>query len=199
MPSPIPSDLSSQTRRDFLQHAGAVASAGWLAVVWPSVLSTATYARQARMNGAPLSVLTKAEAATLDAVAAQIIPSGDGLPGAREAGVVHFMDRALETFMAPALESVRSGLTEFENGIRTVNPGVESFADLSVDVQTDMMALMVEMPLFGTICFLTLAGMFAHPSYGGNRNRAGWQMIGFDDRHVWQPPFGYYDEQEGRD
>ncbi len=41
--------------------------------------------------------------------------------------------------------------------------------------------------------------MFALPSYGGNRDKAGWHLIGFDDRHFWQPPFGYYDEHEGRD
>jgi hypothetical protein len=35
--------------------------------------------------------------------------------------------------------------------------------------------------------------MFAMPSWGGNRERAGWALLGFDNRHAWQPPFGYYD------
>jgi hypothetical protein len=35
--------------------------------------------------------------------------------------------------------------------------------------------------------------MFAMPVRGGNRDKAGWALIGFVDRHVWQPPFGYYD------
>jgi hypothetical protein len=36
--------------------------------------------------------------------------------------------------------------------------------------------------------------MFAMPSYGGNRDKLGWALIGFQDRHSWQPPFGYYDK-----
>jgi hypothetical protein len=35
--------------------------------------------------------------------------------------------------------------------------------------------------------------MFALPGYGGNRDAAGWKLIGFEDRHVFQPPFGHYD------
>jgi hypothetical protein len=36
--------------------------------------------------------------------------------------------------------------------------------------------------------------MFALPSWGGNRNEAGWKLIGFEDAHVFRPPFGYYDD-----
>jgi hypothetical protein len=25
----------------------------------------------------------------------------------------------------------------------------------------------------------------------------GWKLLGFDHRHVWAPPFGYYDAQAG--
>ncbi len=37
-------------------------------------------------------------------------------------------------------------------------------------------------------------GFLANPSWGGNREGAGWKAIGFEDRHVFQPPFGYYDD-----
>ena len=43
---------------------------------------------------------------------------------------------------------------------------------------------------------LTQAGMFALPEYGGNRDHKGWELIGFEHQHVWQPPFGYYDGPE---
>jgi hypothetical protein len=36
-------------------------------------------------------------------------------------------------------------------------------------------------------------GLLALPSYGGNAGKAGWKLVGFDDRHVWEPPFGHYD------
>ena len=46
---------------------------------------------------------------------------------------------------------------------------------------------------FQTIRFFTIAGTFANPSWGGNRDRIGWQILGFEDRFTWQPPFGDYD------
>jgi hypothetical protein len=35
--------------------------------------------------------------------------------------------------------------------------------------------------------------MFSLPSYGGNRDGVGWKLIGFEDSHVFYPPFGHYD------
>jgi hypothetical protein len=35
--------------------------------------------------------------------------------------------------------------------------------------------------------------MFSLPAYGGNRDGVGWKLIGFEDEHVFHPPFGYYD------
>jgi hypothetical protein len=29
--------------------------------------------------------------------------------------------------------------------------------------------------------------------HGGNHNKAGWKLIGFDDSLNHKPPFGYYD------
>ena len=41
--------------------------------------------------------------------------------------------------------------------------------------------------------YLTLAGMFSLPEHGGNRDQIGWRLLGFENRHAWQPPFGFYD------
>ena len=54
-------------------------------------------------------------------------------------------------------------------------------------------------PFFAFLQFLTPLGFFAHPSYRGNRDRLGWQLIGFEHRHAWLPPFGFYDAQVGQD
>ena len=48
-------------------------------------------------------------------------------------------------------------------------------------------------PFFETTRLLTLLGMFSMPAHGGNRNGVGWKLIGFEDRHAFQAPFGYYD------
>ena len=45
----------------------------------------------------------------------------------------------------------------------------------------------------GGFWFPTMSGMFANPSYGGNDNKVGWKLVGFDDKFSWQAPFGYYD------
>ena len=49
-------------------------------------------------------------------------------------------------------------------------------------------------PFFGEMRFLTVLGLLANPSYGGNAGKAGWNLVGFVDRHVWESPYGYYDE-----
>jgi hypothetical protein len=42
---------------------------------------------------------------------------------------------------------------------------------------------------------MVVFGAFAAPARGGNRDKAGWAMLGYDDRMAWQPPFGFYDAQ----
>ena len=46
---------------------------------------------------------------------------------------------------------------------------------------------------FDLVRSLTVLGMFSSPKYGGNFAGAGWRLLGFEDRHVYAPPFGYYD------
>jgi len=36
-------------------------------------------------------------------------------------------------------------------------------------------------------------GFLASPAWGGNRDKVGWKLIGFEDAGAFQPPFGYYD------
>ena len=48
---------------------------------------------------------------------------------------------------------------------------------------------------FGMIKGLSVAGMFAMPSRGGNRNKAGWKLIGFKDQFSWKAPYGWYDAE----
>jgi len=63
---------------------------------WPGILAAAEHAHQAANAKTPVKfqVLTAAQAKDVEAIAAQIVPS-DELPGAREAGVVYFIDQAL--------------------------------------------------------------------------------------------------------
>ena len=183
-----------QSRRAFLGTSGSVIGGSWIALNLPAILATADFACTAQSEGADFIVLTAFDATELEAIAAQIIPTDD-TPGAREAGVIYFIDRALNTFGADNLEPIREGLQDFESSVREEHPGVEAFSALSDNQQIQALRAIEETDFFGAVRTLTIAGMFAHPSYGGNRDKVGWQLLQFDDRHAWQPPFGYYDAQ----
>lgn len=148
-----------------------------------------------RWSGGPtLSFLSAAEAADVDAVAAQIIPSDD-TPGAREAGVVFFIDRALATFLSQLASDYRVALRAFQAAFRDRHSGVASFASLPSERQVEYLETVDQTPFFEMTRLLTQLGMFSLPGYGGNRDSAGWRLIGFEDRHFFQPPFGYYDRE----
>lgn len=159
----------------------------------PVVLATAGVACKSREEGSAFTVLTVSEASDFEAIAAQIIPSGD-TPGATEAGVIYFIDAALADFRSEALEPMRLGLEELRAEILNTFQA-ESFASLDHDEQIAVLKGIENTSFFGTIRFLTVAGMFSNPSYGGNRDEVGWKLIGFEGAHPWQPPFGYYDAE----
>lgn len=179
------------SRRGFLKSAATAAGASWLATSWPAVLVAAQQAGAARDAGAPFEVLTPEQGADLAAIAAQIIPS-DELPGATEAGVVYFMDAALRAFMAGAADDVRKGLAALNRKAAAAQAAAR-FAALPADAQLRLLKEEESSPFFGTVRFMTIAGMFSMPSYGGNKDHLGWKMLGFEHRHVWVPPFGSYD------
>jgi gluconate 2-dehydrogenase gamma chain len=128
----------------------------------------------------------------LKQIAAQIIPS-DATPGAREAGVVFFIDRALATFFAHIAQRFRSQLSEFHHDCRARYAEVESFASLPNDRQHEWLSSVEHSPFFRSMRQLTLLWMFTMQAYGGNRDDKCWQLLGFEDQHIFAPPFGYYD------
>ena len=180
------------SRRAFLSTSGTVLGGTWLAWSLPAILATADFACQAHQDGAPFEALSAVEATELEAIAAQIFPSDD-TPGAREAGVIYFIDRALHTFRADDHAPLREGLDELAAHVQATYPGTAAFSALPHAQQIEALHTIEETDFFETVRAMTIAGMFGHPSYGGNRDKIGWQLLGFDDRHVWQPPFGYYD------
>ena len=184
--------MTPQTdRRMFLKLAGASLGAGWLAARWPEVLAAGDAAATARTADRGYATLDREAAADLAAIAECIIPSGE-TPGAREAGVVWFMDAALGGFMAGARAPVLEGLASLRR--RGADAGIPGgFAALERSRQIELLNAVEGEPFFETLRFMTIAGMFAMPAYGGNRGHVGWAMIGLEHAHGWQPPFGHYD------
>jgi gluconate 2-dehydrogenase gamma chain len=187
------SDL--QNRRTFLRAAMA-AGAAWAAVDLLQVEEALAWAsEQATKEYASLSALTREQAEVLDAVTARILPSVDGRPGAHEAGAVYFIDRALASFNAVQKKLYVDGIADLNRRAAGRWKGTASFAALTAAQQDGLLREIDKSSFFGAVRFDTIVGTFALPTRGGNRNYAGWHMLGFDHQPVFQPPFGYYDAE----
>jgi len=185
------------SRREFLALLGSATGAAWLAAVWPAALADAAHAQQAAARGqAPqYRTLTTRQAADFGAFADRIIPPDD-TPGAKDAGVVHFIDHMLTTIGADRKPDFEKALVDLARTTRRRVPRGGTFASLDAMQQDGVMRAMESSPAFATLRDATLAGYLSHPSYGGNRNGVAWKAIGFEDRMTWQPPFGYYDRPD---
>jgi gluconate 2-dehydrogenase gamma chain len=187
-------DTLTLSRRSLL-HAIAAAMAGAAVPFgWTEIAEAASHLHEAAQAGGngKISFLSAAEAADVEAITAQIIPTDDS-PGAREAGVVNFIDRALATFLSQLAADYRAQLAAFQAAFRERHPSVASFSSLDSRRQIEYLKEVDRTPFFATTRLLALLGMFSLPTYGGNRDGAGWKLIGFEDAHVFRPPFGYYD------
>jgi hypothetical protein len=189
--------FSSFSRRKFLAGSGSMAAlvgSPLLRAGMPGLVALSASACTARDKAAQFEVLTAPEARELEAIAARILPTTD-TPGAREAGVIWFMDMSFGSIMKEGLDRVRTGLVDFQSGIPDAFPGAALFSDLDEGDQDRYLQTQQETGFFGTVRFLTLAGFFGMSSYGGNRDNVGWKLLGLDGQHAWQPPFGHYDAE----
>lgn len=182
------------SRRAFLAAScGAFASA-WLAADPDELRASLAHAARACQAAHPPAweFFTPDQAADVDAIAAQIIPTDD-LPGAREAGAVYFTDHSLATWAQNQREAVSRGLDDLNRQANHRWPGAGRFAVLSSERQIELLHAVEQTPFFQMMRFDTIAATFANPSWGGNRDKVGWRILGFEDRFAWQPPFGEYD------
>jgi gluconate 2-dehydrogenase gamma chain len=185
--------MDVQSRRAFLRAALA-AGAAWAATdLAPVEAALTAAARQTAAGGDAFTALSPSQAAVVAAMAARIIPSVDGRPGAREAGAIHFIDKALATFNQKQRSVYADGVKDLERRAATLGSPVVRFADLPVAAQDDVLRQIEHTPFFQMVRFDTIVGTFGSPVWGGNRDHAGWQMLGFTHQPAFQPPFGYYD------
>jgi gluconate 2-dehydrogenase gamma chain len=181
-------------RRTFLISGLRGGGAAWITLHWPAVMTAAEHAARARQSVTPpqLEVLTAEQAAEVDAVASRIIP-GDDSPGAREAGVIYFIDRALSTFSSASRDDYQQGLPVFEAKTREMFPTLERFSQATPEQQDAVLKALEGQPIFELIRTHTIMGFLADPRRGGNRDELGWKLIGFDSSPAFTPPFGHYD------
>jgi gluconate 2-dehydrogenase gamma chain len=203
--------INELSRRRFLSQAGIGVSAAWVSAHWPEMVSAATHAHQAVQSSAAykFEFFTPAEAREIDALSARIIPTDD-TPGAREAGVVYFIDRALVTFGSGDQQKYRDGLVELHSAVREKFPGAEKFSALTPEQQDEVLHTMEAnqtekaprrrrvnsgQTFLDALRVATISGFLIDPEAGvGNRDGVGWKVIGREPAHSFQPPFGYYDK-----
>jgi gluconate 2-dehydrogenase gamma chain len=203
-------DLS---RRGFLSQSLTGISAAWISAHWPAMLSAASHARQAAQSRTPakFEFFSPKQAAELDAISARIIPTTD-TPGAHEAGVVFFIDRALVTFAKDDQKTYAEGLPELAAKVRELFPAVAKFSAAIPEQQDQILQSLEEQSpgaagpsrrrriaapsFFETVRVHTIMGFLIDPDSDkrGNRDGVGWRVIGREPEHMFQPPFGYYDK-----
>ena len=173
--------------------SGALAGTSMVRAGAAGFLALAQSACTARDEGAPFATLNDTEAREFEAIAARILPATN-TPGAREAGVIWFIDRSFDSLFRGRLEFARQGLAAFQAPVPARYPGARAFSDLDEADQDDYLATQENTGFFQFMRLMTLAGFLGMSSYGGNRDRVGWALLGIaDGPHGWQPPFGYYD------
>jgi hypothetical protein len=200
------------SRRRFVVQAATGISAAWVSAHWPAVVHAAEYAHRAAASAVrpKFEFFTPEEAKEVDAISSRIIPA-DELPGAHEAGVVYFIDKALVTFDKDNQKTYREGLPEVHARVREMYAGKARFSRIAAEQQDAVLLSLDEHHpsgrrafrptglapnFFDTIRQHTIAGFLVDPDSGrgGNRDGVGWRAIGRDAAHAFQPPFGSYDK-----
>jgi gluconate 2-dehydrogenase gamma chain len=102
---------------------------------------------------------TEREARVLDAILTIVIPSDD-TPGAREAAVIHYIDRQLTGKFREHRKSYRDALARLDDAVdeKTLVASHKAFFDLVVTH--------------------AMQGFYGNPRHGGNREFASWRMLG---------------------
>jgi|KBSMisStandDraft_5_1062788.scaffolds.fasta_scaffold29537_2 gluconate 2-dehydrogenase gamma chain len=141
-------------------------------------------------------VLTVAERQSLEAIVSRIIPAGADGPGALESGCASYIESALNDAYRSLREMYSAGLAALDS--YAMSNGGKSFAASAVTEQDKFLSDFEHnsrvgdyhdsAAFFETVRRHTLEGMFGDPSYGGNANFAGWELIGYPGPRMYVGP-----------
>ena len=152
-------------------------------------------------SGGHGTFLNDEDSATVTALAERIMPGAPGKPGATDAGVLNYIDLALAGAYADLQDFYRRGLAALEAHCRKNHDA--SFVKLDAAKQDAVITALEQgkasefiwpsaQAFFNTVRIHTMEGMFADPVYGGNKDFAGWILVGFPGA---QPLFSSADMQ----
>jgi gluconate 2-dehydrogenase gamma chain len=132
--------------------------------------------------------LNDEDAATVLAFAERLMPGAPGMPGARDADVLNYIDLALAGAYADLQDFYRRGLAHLDAYCHETRQA--PFARLDAAGQDAVITALeagkatgfswpTAQAFFNTLRTHTMEGMFADPVYGGNKDFAGWRLVGF--------------------
>ncbi len=183
----VPGAVAAATEVTPATASPEVAGQGPVGSALPAVLPSETAPFVARA----LTNLTAREAEILSAMVDRLIPSDEMGPGALDAGVLRYIDRALSEAESDAADAYRAGLAALDTYSRYTRGG--PFIDLST-VDQDSVLIDVQIgaatgagvgfvggsgSFFNMVKSHTWQGMFGDPEYGGNVNFAGWDLLDY--------------------
>ncbi|MBX9774994.1 MAG: gluconate 2-dehydrogenase subunit 3 family protein [Xanthobacteraceae bacterium] len=187
-----------EARRAFLLRAAMTAVAGAGVGAVPTSLAQAQQhhqqsAAQPAVHQHPPSTghgafLNADDAATVAAFTERLMPGAPGKPGALDAGVLNYIDLALAGAYAHLQDFYRRGLTSLEAYCQKTYK--TSFVALGAARQDEVIRALETgkatefgwprpQAFFNTLRTHTIEGMFSDPIYGGNKDFAGWRLVGF--------------------
>ena len=187
----------SFSRREFVGTIGSLGAVWLLADLADRSDAIAHAAHQVTQAQPTLAFFTREQATEIEAIASRIIPTDD-TPGAREAGVVYFIDRALTTWSKDQQGLFTEGLAKLPKDVGAKVRGQTRLSALTPAQQDDVLKSIEKTPFFGVMRFATIAGMFSLPSWGGNKDWAGWKLVGQESAMEFKPPFSWYDQPANR-
>ncbi|HVN05375.1 MAG TPA: gluconate 2-dehydrogenase subunit 3 family protein [Bryobacteraceae bacterium] len=115
--------------------------------------------------------LSLAEARTLEAVCAHIVPE-DRDAGAARADVVAFIDRQLAGFYKPLRKTYRQGIAAIGYDFAGLPPAAQLARLREIEENSGTK------PFFDLLVAHTMQGFYGDPRHGGNRERVSWKMLG---------------------
>ena len=183
-----PRDLS---RRNLFKQIGVAGAAAAISGTTLAPTATVDAAESPAPAAGPmpeaLETFTAAEADTLEAIVARLIPTDENGPGAAEARAAHYIDRAL-------VGPLRASRAAYAAGLAAIDAYAQSskgafFASLSAKDQDAVLSDVEKNVAMGftpsSSAFFNLVrahaiqGTFCDPYYGGNANFVGWELIGY--------------------
>jgi gluconate 2-dehydrogenase gamma chain len=172
----VPEALAKTGGHDGAMHALAANDAAKHAPMMPA------------MSGGHGAFFNDDDARTITAFTERLMPGAPGKPGATDAGVANYIDLALAGAYADEQDFYRRGIIALD--AHCVAAYGKPFRYISTAQQDEAIAAIehgntiaftwpTAQGFFNTVHRHTMEGMFADPIYGGNKDFAGWILVGF--------------------